>query len=543
MTSTSFVIVLDIPSIKQFVFGTDALTEVRGASALLNWLNRQKMEHHLGAHLEVANARVESIYANGGSAQFIVRGCPDAAVRAACTSLVQQIGKHTCGEVRVVFGMAPLENEAAYREAVRTAHFQLRCQREFSTCHRSATLMPLMMECQSASHLPAARLRDWGAEGTLPLSEASHQKRCHGRYARHHGLWPDWMRHLEATGPWPPAQQWEQLRCESLVDIGEQSSRRNDIGLVYADGNAMGQIVQALDRPETFRLFSQIVDGSIREACFLALSHICRPHIADIRKAVQEQARLKRLPADILLLGGDDLLVAVPADLGLDFALKVTDEFERLTREKLAAIPDAEARHFFRDRLGARGFTISCGVAISKSTYPFYLLFNLAEQLLKNAKRYGNRYSPPRDPGAAPVHIDFHVVAGANSHALKQVREDAYQVKTDAQRTLRPLSRTELETLRTSVQWLRQVGFPRSKLHQLQDAALTPATDQADWRMRDLFSRCPHTPERSQRRTLWRATQHLCPEGYTFDFPWFTKDHQRLLGIADLVEAYDLFPP
>ena len=52
------------------------LNEVRGASARLDWLNRDEMERVLSK--EIAN--VEKIYANGGSAQFLVRECSEIAV-------------------------------------------------------------------------------------------------------------------------------------------------------------------------------------------------------------------------------------------------------------------------------------------------------------------------------------------------------------------------------------------------------------------------------------------------------------------------------
>ena len=542
MSSESFVIVVDTPSIKRYVFGTDPLNEIRGASAWLDRLNRVGMEQCLREYL--GRARVEPIYANGGSAQFLVRQCDETKIKKACTSMVQHIRKQTGGEVRIVYGIAPLKDEGTYQAAVRMAHFQLRCQREFATTHRSASLMPAMKECASASHLPAAHIVDQGAGDAAILSKASSQKDRHGRDARRHGLWAKWMRYLGQTEPWPAEEQWDKLRCESLTDIGERSSRRNYIGVVYADGNAMGKIVQALDRSETFRQFSQIVDESIREACFTALSQISQPDVERVRKALKENCRFEPLAAEIMLLGGDDLLVVVPANRALNFALQVTEAFERLTQEKIAALQDAKTQRFFRDQLGDRGFTISCGVAIAKSNYPFYLSLDLAEQLLKNAKRQNSHYPQPEAQRAA--RIDFHVVAGANSHALQKVRETTYQVSTDssAPRTLRPLSRSQLETLRDAVQELHNVGnvgFPRSKLHELQEAALTPEVWRADWHMRDIFVRYRHGRERSERRALWQAVSNLCPEGYAFDFPWFKKDGQRLLCVADLVDAYNLF--
>lgn len=385
MGSESFVIQIDTPSIKKYVFGTDSLNEVRGASARLDRLNRCEMKRVLSEFPGLSD--VNPVYANGGSAQFIVYKCDEITVKTACQSMVRCIRELTGGEVRVVYGIAPLEDEASYRDAVRMAQFRLHCQREFAAGYRTAATMPTIMECQSASHLPAARLVDRGAEGRQMLSEASGEKAKEGREARGHGIWAGWMEHLQDAGPWPAKEQWNELRCKDLTDIGECSSWRNYIAVVYADGNAMGSAVQALDRPETFRQFSRIVDESIREACFIGLGLMCCSEVEHVRKAIEQDHEIEPLPADILLLGGDDLLVAVPADRALDFALQVTRKFERLTQEKLSALPDENARQFFRDQLGDRGFTISCGVAVAKSTYPFYLSLDLAEQLLKNAKR------------------------------------------------------------------------------------------------------------------------------------------------------------
>ena len=533
MNNESFVIVIDIPSIKKYVFGTDPLNEIRGASARLDWLNRLEMERCLKEYSGMEC--VEKIYANGGSAQFLVHSCDAATIKEACENMVRYIREQTGGEVGVVYGIAPFKDDASYPEAARMAHFRLRCQREFATCHRSASLIPIMMGCESAPDLPASQI---SRDGDI-LSKASYEKAEEGRKTRHYGLWNEWMRHLADTGPWSAKKHWQELRCERLTEIGDRSSWDGYLGVVYADGNAMGKFVQALDSSKTFRQFSRIVDESIREACFTALNQILKPEIDKVGEVSERQGHLEPLPADILLLGGDDLLVAVPADRALDFALMVTSEFERLTKKKIAGLSDAETQ-FFRDRLGSEGFTISCGVAVARSNYPFYLALDLAEQLLKNAKRQ-DPYTR-QDAGQDTARIDFHVVAGANSYALKQVREDTYRILTDARRTLRPLSCSQLETLRTSIQELRAVKFPHSKLHELQEFALVAEESQAEWRIRDIFARSRHGRDRSQRRALWEAVERLCPQGYKFNFPWFENGNQRLLCVADLVDAHRLFP-
>ena len=533
MSNESFVIVIDTPSIKKYVFSTDPLNEIRGASARLDWLNRSEMERCLKEYPGMGC--VEKIYANGGSAQFLVHSCDATTIKAACASMVRYIREQTGGEVGVVYGIAPFKGDAFYREAVRMARFQLRCQRDFATCHRSASLIPIMMGCESNPDLPATHI---SREGDI-LSKSSHEKAKEGRNTRHYGLWSGWMKHLADMGAWPGEEYWQELRCERTTEIGARSSWDGYLGVVYADGNTMGKFVQAIDDPKIFHQFSRIVDESIREACFTALDQILKPEINKVRETFEEQGPLEPLAADILLLGGDDLLVAVPADRALDFALMVTNGFERLTKEKIAHLPDAEAR-FFRDRLEDEGFTISCGVAVARSNYPFYLALDLAEQLLKNAKRKDSYIG--QDPEQPSARIDFHVVAGANSYALEQVRKDTYRVLTDARRTLRPLSCSQLEMLQTSIKKLNAVKFPHSKLHELQEAALAATESQAEWHIRDIFARSRHGRGHSQRRALWEAVKRLCPQGYDFDFPWFKKRNQRLLCVADLVDAYRLFP-
>lgn len=63
-----FLVVTDTPGIKQFVFGTDPLAEVRGASALLDRLNRRETPRILSESLAAGGGRLQrTVYANGGT--------------------------------------------------------------------------------------------------------------------------------------------------------------------------------------------------------------------------------------------------------------------------------------------------------------------------------------------------------------------------------------------------------------------------------------------------------------------------------------------
>lgn len=313
MSEATVLVSFDTPSIKQFVFGTDALREIRGASAILDQLNRTDTERELQKSLP-SGATLDRVYANGGAAQFILRHCDEAQARHACESVVGHFISETAGDVHPVYGVAHFGKDRTYEAATSDAHFELRSQRELSRHRRAPQLMPLVAECTSASHLPATGLFAIGDDQPRLLSESSRRKEVRGRVAREHGMWAEWMEHLASLGPWPEADQWDELRCNSVVEIGQRGGLEGYIGLVYADGNAMGRIVQNLDGADTCRVFSDTVDGSIRKACFAALGEACQREIEAIRAAVESADRLRPLPADILLLGGDDLLVVVPAD-------------------------------------------------------------------------------------------------------------------------------------------------------------------------------------------------------------------------------------
>jgi len=540
-----FLVVTDTPGIKQFVFGTDPLAEVRGASALLDRLNRQETPRILAESLAAEGGRLQrTVYANGGTAQFVVDADGPGPLLNALATLARSYRTATGGEVRLAYGFAAFDGDDSYPRAARAAYNQLRSRREMESGRRAVALLPVMRECVSASHLPAQEVQTWGAERLL-LSDASGKKRQEIRRGRGVDRWAEWMEYLEGEGDWPAPNDWGALRSQATDVIGQSSHRQGYIGLIYADGNGMSRLVQEIDRGETCTAFSEIVDSSIREACYQGLAAACAVETRRNRQAQREGAKLSPLPADILLLGGDDLVVLLPADRALSFVEDVTRRFETLTQRKIAAIPEPPVQRFFTDRVGERGLSISCGVALARDSYPFYLLLDLAEELLASAKQRGSAERNTHATSAhgesggswTPAYVDFHLVAGSSSHDLDQVRERDYHVKTVASRTLRPLSLDSLRRLHTQVDRLRASRFPRSKIHDLFEASLVPSRVQAERQVREVFSRC----KPDQRQALWEIVGEM-GQGHEVDFPWRRVNGRWDTAIADVAEAFDLFP-
>ncbi len=69
MAKNQYLVVTGVPSIKKYVFGTDRLKEIRGASALLEELTRNRTIEYLNGCQQLD---VETVFVGGGAGQFII---------------------------------------------------------------------------------------------------------------------------------------------------------------------------------------------------------------------------------------------------------------------------------------------------------------------------------------------------------------------------------------------------------------------------------------------------------------------------------------
>lgn len=96
-------VALDTDHIKQYIFATDKLREIRGASSILDDLNRRIMD---GVAAETA-FQAERVYANGGSGLYLVPGDIHIA-RAFGQRIQQEYRKRTRDGASITFVVQPL---------------------------------------------------------------------------------------------------------------------------------------------------------------------------------------------------------------------------------------------------------------------------------------------------------------------------------------------------------------------------------------------------------------------------------------------------
>ncbi|HEX6290112.1 MAG TPA: hypothetical protein VFZ66_13020 [Herpetosiphonaceae bacterium] len=225
--------------------------------------------------------------------------------------------------------------------------------------------------------------------------------------------------------------------ARDLDDISEHA--KGFVGLIYADGNSVGEAVANLGSISAYRRFAQRMLRSNEQAVAHALGRFIQPATG-------------RWPFEIITIGGDDVLLFVPATAALDLAASIASDFE-------AAMQGS-------------GISLSVGVLIMPESTPIRFARDLVEQLLESAKQRS------KHEGGGST-IDFlalkattmipNRVEGYRTVALRRDRRrsDQDQPEHTLRLTQRPYTLEQLRRFLDACRALKTARFPRSQLYQL----------------------------------------------------------------------------
>jgi len=505
-----FLLLMDIPSIKKYVFMTHKLKEVQGASIIIDDLNRIDFKKKLTEYLPEKN--IELVYANGGSAQFIIYAADNLSLQAAMVKVTRHVMLTTDGSASMVWGFSELRED--YQGAVKEAQMDLLNHRDQDYFTVASMHIPFSRECDSCSRgltVCADRDGDW----LCPVCAAKRKARDNRRSA----IWQEFNKFLIQAGLIKNTDQIK--RPNDFTEIGA-SCKGDYIAIVYADGNSMGRFIKEIDTKDRFKDFANIIDGAIKQSCFKALAKVCKGELSN--------HKIKKSPADILMVGGDDLLVALPADKALTFAALAGKYFKAETAEQFAQ----PGNTFFKEKFAGKGCTISLGIAMGKTHHPFRLLLSQAEELLQRAKKAGSK-----DPDAkdfwVPSYMDFHIATQSHQLRIEHIRRKDYSFKSIVKnsnekfhRTFRPYRIDGITNLFNAAAELKNIDFPKTKLSALYRAALGYRTQAMLETMR-IITRCP----KHERDALIGVLDNF---GCKHAMPWSAENRTFL---TELVEFYD----
>lgn len=382
----------DVDAIKQFVFETSSLPQIRGGSQLL-----VECEAEVTKRIEQLGG--EKIYCSGGSFLFEVPA--DKAETAKRTIEELYLDRTLVATVTVAYEQGPLVRArtdpppdgwarrvwGAHQQAQRGGDFARRVAflsarvREAKVQKREVPFFeafPFGRRCESCGKRVALEevLRYEPEEEEITPEKVAlcqvclrrHQKGVRGKKDKARGRFNQEFWNFTS----PQAEQSPDL--DHLV----KSARRTYIAFLYADGNDIGRWLQQVRSEDEFKALSRALEKGTRQALFEALQEVCGQ---ELRKSEGYW------PFEIVNIGGDDVTVLIQAGYAWEVAVEFLQRFEE----------EIKTRILGKDGLGywpqgwPEKITASCGIAIADVKYPVRYLERLASDLLKQAKREKGR--------------------------------------------------------------------------------------------------------------------------------------------------------
>ncbi|EAW35826.1 type III-B CRISPR-associated protein Cas10/Cmr2 [Lyngbya sp. PCC 8106] len=251
------------------------------------------------------------------------------------------------------------------------------------------------------------------------------------------------------------------------------------IAYIYADGNNMGGYIQKIKTPQEYKQFSEDIFKATEEAVYYALSKHLRPH--QLNNLTDPDIENKNgdwiHPFEIITIGGDDVLLIVPANKALEVAKTLGEEFEKLLKvsgynsDKIYISKKVHRCHGDHLPTGNNQceLSMSTGVLITAEETPIYYAEKLTNQLLKSAKERAKLLRKQKYYGGT---IDFLTMKSVTmiASSIKEFREQGLTKEVGTQKLrlyAAPYTLHEIGGLLKTVQAFKNVDFPRSQLYQI----------------------------------------------------------------------------
>lgn len=515
-------VALDFDHIKQFVFGTDRLKEIRGASALLDQFNREEMlqiAREFCQEKSINFNALDAIYLNGGSGLFLLMTDEDTA-REFGKRIQKKYHEATRDGASITYVVHKLPDDLPDD---RKLLWDTDLSREFEILRyrlREAKANPPDLDIITLPSHPFMRSCDSCGINYAEYKEAGYSDQeedvaddlghycaiCRAKQKQDNNV-KRWLRKssnrrlkgdtvkdfllkqkitsltISQLGLWQRMLFYlDQVGYDfNLERLGHLPERPNDfntfrnfvrgkeyLGLIYADANNMGTRIEHLKTLDEQARLAAEVDKAIH----VAVSKAIAKHLP----LVQQLDNGALYPFDILLLGGDDIVMVTDASKAMDVAYTIAQEFYHFTEHSDLIQETALDKDL--------ACTLSIGVVLAPIKYPFNLLIDMSEDALKAAKKGSlkiRNYAKDKKQGKGSQKnrvndscINFVVVTGGSIKDFESVDKDYKRTvgENDFHATLRPYDLDGLNRLLTAIKEGHKRNLGRTKLHALREAIL-----------------------------------------------------------------------
>jgi hypothetical protein len=472
-----YLVTLDTGSIHEYIFGTNKLREIRGASILLDKLNRKIPKDELEKY-GTENADYKCILAGGGNIKVLFS---DETKAIEYEADLKRIFKEKVG-VRFTTNLSERKGDQD-QQWINRAERELQRKKDLHKESFQIISSGFFKACQACGLYPA-ETEDVHVEERRYICKSCHQK-IQESDKKNYTQTEIYKRLFEKIGFKPELPS-------NFNEIGQKSEPKGYIGFIYADGNRMGEHLAKISSFDELERFSMDVDDATLDATVTALTNQFK----------------EDFPFQIILAGGDDLIIAIPANKAIDVAVDFCKSFE----EKL--------------KLKSRDITTSASIVICHDSLPIKNILDAAESLIKNAKAESRK-------NGGGSYLDFIVVTGSSleNPVEKRKRELEYSNYFGVHSiTKKPYSLKEIEKLRIAIHELKKVDFPNNKLNALY-TSLFKGHNQSI--LDSLYTKT--RLQKEHRAAIEKIFQFRLES-----FPWEEMDiHKFTTPIGDIYELYE----
>ena len=267
------------------------------------------------------------------------------------------------------------------------------------------------------------------------------------------------------------------LEIRSTIDNFENED--SFIGFVYSDGDGLGDFFKnikkvfiAADKRKVpnieeeylkfLKSFSTILDEVTKESLAKTLNEIFKG------TDLEEPKRW----GEFLIVGGDDVCAVFDPTLAIEISVKTQKKFEETMVVRMSDLSEEFTDSKLKEGICKVKITSSSGVVIAKTKTPMFQLFKLGSKLQKNAKI--ERNGTKKDGELATTgFIDFQVIGSEGCVDIDEFRKN---ISSEDNKVLqRPYSIGKIEgvrpieTLIDTVVELKKSNFPSNKLRYIYD--------------------------------------------------------------------------